>query len=480
MKLGRRIDEGPYLLPNPAYPDNVHGDINQRNDMPSYEQINGALDPYPVDQTKDGSNTVPRRKTLNVFKTKKLMISSDLKLSEHLLQALREVINTGGGEVVTDLSAATTLICQYRESHDFAKAYEQRLEIGNLSWLYYLMTYNKWTSPLRRLLHYPIPRHGIRGFDATQISISVYTGEARIYLENLAIAAGASFTKALKEDNTHLITAHMESEKCRAAPEWNINVVNHLWLEESYAAGAMQPLTNRRYTTFPPCTHLGQVIGQTQIDKDALDKKFLALPLASDASMDVDGVKGDVDEAKSDEEPAPANVRKSSKKSALKSRKESLATPVAARVAEGKENETPGTSGSRGAKERALSSLKDAAKDIEQYQKESKRVGGVVHARPRPNSSDGEKERSKKRATPEAEEDDDDELHEDLDRGRKAKKAKTSGARLPPIDHRLMVTKYDKWLDKPDSEPKDRVGHAMIHSLWSTATDYDDRTSSEI
>lgn len=454
MKLGRRIDEEPYLLPNPAYVNGTISDINNLH-LPSYNQIDGALNPHPVAEDEDGSEAVPRRKKLNVFKKKKVMISSDLRLSEHLLQALGNVISSGGGAVVTDLDEATTLICQYRESDDFAKAYAEKLEIGNLSWLYYLMTSNKWTSPLRRLLHYPLPRHGIPGFDRTQISISVYTGEARIYLENLAIAAGATFTKALKEDNTHLITAHMESEKCRAAPEWNINVVNHLWLEESYAAGAMRPLTSQRYTTFPPHTHLGQVIGQTQIDKDALDRQFL--PVHDDIVVNGPCLDGDDDDdAAADAESTPGFSRRISSKPALKSRKEATATPTTGRVAEGKENETPGTSGSRGAKQRALSSLKDAAKDIEQYQKESKRVGGVVHARPRPESRDGEKEPSRKRATPDAEEDDD-EQDGDIDHGRKSKKTRTASGKLPPIQHRLMVTKYDKWMEKPDTEPKDRV-----------------------
>ena len=83
-----------------------------------------------------------------------------------------------------------------------------------------------------------------------RISISNYTGDSRVYLENLIRYSGAEFTKTMKQDNTHLITAHMQSEKCDAAQEWNINIVNHIWLEESYAKCVAQSLTNPRYTHF--------------------------------------------------------------------------------------------------------------------------------------------------------------------------------------------------------------------------------------
>lgn len=39
------------------------------------------------------------------------------------------------------------------------------------------------------------------------ITVSNYGGEARLYLENLIEAAGARFTKSMKAENTHLITA---------------------------------------------------------------------------------------------------------------------------------------------------------------------------------------------------------------------------------------------------------------------------------
>jgi hypothetical protein len=41
------------------------------------------------------------------------------------------------------------------------------------------------------------------------ITVSNYGGDARLYLENLIEATGAKFTKSMKAENTHLITARL-------------------------------------------------------------------------------------------------------------------------------------------------------------------------------------------------------------------------------------------------------------------------------
>jgi len=124
------------------------------------------------------------------------------------------------------------------------------------------------TAPL------PTPSNGIPSFKEYKISLSNYSGEARIYLENLVKACGAQFTKTMKQDNTHLITAHKGSDKCDAAHEWGTHILNHLWLEESYAQCKEQSITNPKYTHFPPRTNLGEVVGQTQIDRAAVGHFF--------------------------------------------------------------------------------------------------------------------------------------------------------------------------------------------------------------
>lgn len=432
----------------------------------------------------------PPRK-LDVFKGKKIMFSADLEMGQHLHDTIEEMVRHGGGEITDDIDHADTYICNWREGQDYIKASQQGKDVGNMTWLYYLLTHNIWTSPMRRLLHYPMPKGGIPGFKDFKISLSNYTGDARVYLENLVRATSADFTKTMKSDNTHLITAHLVSEKCDAAKDWGINLVNHLWLEESYAKCKLQPLTNPRYTHFPPRTNLSEVIGQTQLDRDAVERLYfppgsLQPGRSSDAAPKTNGaVSSGTAVPASSEVSAPAATAAAGAEThgdaadrptplasrAKRARGDSnVQTPAALRKLEGKENETPSTTGSRSAKDRALSKLHDAAADVRLYEKERKRVGGVVYGGRRnsgspaadDNGSTKEDAASRKRereAEQEEEDDGEDSVAEQAPR--KAKKAR--GAKhAPPVQYHLMLSGDDRWVDKSTKESADRVSTSHL------------------
>jgi hypothetical protein len=277
FRLGKRISETPYLLPNP--------EILLKQDRPPAQRISadvvGATRPHPVDQLPSPTPSGDGSRYLDVFNDKNVMLSNDLGLSQDLLRTLNNLIVSGGGAVVEDVEEADIFVCRYREGQDYVYASQHNIDVGNLAWLYHLITNNRWTSPMRRLLHYPVPRQGIPGFENFIISVSNYSGEARAYLESLVKACGAEFTKTMHQNNTHLITAHLKSEKCEAAKDWNIEVINHLWIEESYARYQKQSLSIKRYSHFPERINLGEVIGQTQLDRNVLEKNFFPKPKQS-------------------------------------------------------------------------------------------------------------------------------------------------------------------------------------------------------
>ena len=412
----------------------------------------------------------PAREDLSVFQDRKIMLSTDLDVQDHLRRTIEHLVRRGGGVVVDSIYQAEVLICQYREGEDYISASLDGKVVGNLPWLYHLITHNSWTSPLRRLLHYPIVRGGLPGFKKFRISLSNYNGEARIYLENLAKAAGCEFTKTMKMDNTHLITAHTFSEKCEAAKEWNINMCNHLWLEESYAKWQIQSLTNPRYTHFPPRTNLTEVVGQTPIDRDALERNFfprsvgpvdLPRPMQQ---VDRNVAKGTISNSSAiqprtssddgnhlsepirSDGPTPRPLRQTRRTNDGSA----VRTPANPRLGpDDKENETPSTSGSRGAKARAAARLHEMAPDIALYEKELKRVGGVIHGGRR--KSDAKPlETSRKRSN--SPENDVDDLSSNegrpVKRGRKLKNP-------PPL--RLLVTGHREWAENTKVEMEAKV-----------------------
>ncbi len=225
-------------------------------------------------QTLPGGGSESPRGALTVFRGKSVMLSEDLSIGKRFRNIVANLITQGDGLVVDDVDDCDMFICQYREGPQYVRAAQCGKDVGNLAWLFYLITHDEWCSPLRRLLHYPVPKDGIPGFKDMRITLSNYGGEARMYLENLITAAGATFTKTMKTDNTHLVTARGNSEKCEAAKDWNISMVNHLWVEESYAKCEAQSLANPKYITFPPRTNLAEVIGQTFFDEGRLRSTY--------------------------------------------------------------------------------------------------------------------------------------------------------------------------------------------------------------
>lgn len=409
-----------------------------------------------------------------------------MELSDHLKGVIEGLIKAGGGKVVKNVDDADIYVCHYRDGDDYVKASQSKKDVGNLSWLYYLISHNAWTDPMRRLLHYPRPKNGIPEFADFKISISSYTGEARVYLENLVKATGATFTKTFRQDNTHLIAAHTNSEKCEAAKEWNVHIVNHLWIEESYARCKEQTLTDSRYTFFPAATNLGEVLGQTEIDRAAVEKFFFKpQPKGRKARETAQAPKRPaVTESSASlvrvpSEPVPKSSPLAPPKS-KRARTGPTTTPVANRHSDEKENETPGTTGSRGAKDRAISKIHDAAPDMALFEKEMKRKGGVIHGGKRdkdtdtagkPKKSAGRESTGSKRSFTELEEDGEttvDEIEEETaTKGRKGKKAK-----LTPIKYRMLLSKDERWLNNAQKESTDKVCfYNLINNTHLTNTE---------
>lgn len=458
MRIGKRLDEDPYMLPDPEIlRKKPHDPIIETKKL----DMEGATSARPTEPPRVDT------RELDIFKSKKIMLNSDLKIGSHLTGTLEDLIARGGGSTTGSIHKADILICQYRESAEYRTASRAGKEVGNLTWLYYLLTHNTWTNPMRRLLHYPISQYGLPGFNKFRISLSNYNGEARVYLENLAIAAGGAFTKTMKEDNTHLITAHQYSEKCDAAREWNINMVNHLWLEDSYAKWQIQALSNPRYTHFPPRTNLSGIVGQTQIDKHAVERHFFPQgsteecdntemgPLNARRLEQLDqqnsGLPGSSLLPTSSPNQIPYRTHSENdtpRASKLhKAADAALRTPAASRlVTNGKEAETPSTTSSRGAKDRAAAKLHDQAADIALYEKERKRVGGVIFGGRRKTSEDAVSNGSKKRSSPKDEGSFTDEDTRDPKRAKKSK---------PPPAMRMLLTGYSGWNNnKKETEDK--------------------------
>ncbi|KAG6010696.1 hypothetical protein E4U21_005195 [Claviceps maximensis] len=474
FKLGKRIDESPYLLPDPEILKKSSTDdvlIPENSNLVGATSVNPDFLPLPA-------NSKSARSSATVFQDKRVMLSADLGITLRLVRTLEGIITNGGGKVVDDVDGCDMFICQFRDGPQYVHAAQSCKEVGSLSWLYSLIVNNQWQNPLHRLLHYPIPRDGVPGFKDLRITVSNYGGEARIYLENLIKASGAEYTKTMKADNTHLITARNSSEKCKAAPEWGVMVINHLWIEESYAKCEMQPINTPKYNHFPPRTNLGEIIGQTFLNESSLrdlhypggeetmssgaKKKRKILEAAEDNAYHKGPAEGLVigrdessrdgpDDDDDEVEEAPSSGR--AKKLAV------VKTPVRSRQAlVGKENETPSvmSTGSRSAKARARDLLQHIAPDIALYEKEKKRHSktGAPWGGKRAAALTEKENPSKARTSSKHKLDDEDEDDEDdASKKRSAKKPRPS---LPEVQMRVVITGFSRWVGNSIIEDHDR------------------------
>jgi hypothetical protein len=462
--LGRRIDENPYRLPDPEILRHSHANPPKATENGF---LSGAFDPDPSRAPSSSPAHSPRG-PLQVFSQKKVMFSYDLGIGSHLKGVLKGLIEESKGHLTDDARKANMFICKHREGSEYRLASQTGKDVGNLAWLYYLITNNSWTSPTRRLLHYPIARSGLPGFHGLRISLSNYSGEGRLYLENLIIATGAECTKTLKQDNTHLITAHIMSEKCAAAMDWGVHIVNHLWLEESYSKWKMQSITNSRYTHFPRRTNLGEVVGQTKIDRNALEHYFFH---AEDIEMeDAEEISKPMQQKDSKMAPIPTSSQPNSPRTPHVRQKQSrssglnamtpknlpgiertaepgkLGTPAAGRIiSDGKENRTPATTSSRKSKNAAAARLHDIVSDIALYEKEKKRVGGVVYGGRRKNDPDRVASDRKRSIT--------DDPDSDATEGGEPKRLRTGST----TSLHLLISGYKKWVSHPKVEDADKV-----------------------
>lgn len=478
FKLGKRIDEGPYLLPDPEY---LRANPEDAIKIPSSQHLEGATSAQPDYLPSPSADFAGARPTLTVFDGVKVMLSADLSIRDRLIEIIRGLIKSGGGEMVDDVEACDWFICQYRDGPQYIHASQSGKTVGNLSWLYYVITHNDWTSPLKRLLHYPVPRDGIPGFKGLKITVSNYGGEARIYLENLINATGATYTKTMKCENTHLITARKSGEKSEAAKDWSIKMINHLWIEESYAKCELQRETEDKYTHFPACTHLGEIIGETFFDEKNLrtlyfpggpgkltpltKRKRKILDKADENSYSEGPAEGvtvgrqrhkdfnvmtdtDAEYAQKTTEafgvPAPAKRRATTQ----------FTTPAKGRhVRTGKENETPSTvsSASRSAKDKALNRLSVLAPDIALYEKEKKRGlkdGHGLWGGKRAADFIDRENLNRSGSSPAASEEKDGKADK-----RPAKKARPT---LPDVNMRVVLTGFQRWVNDKHREDADR------------------------
>lgn len=190
----------------------------------------------------------------------------DFKLSDNLKisNAVRSHFNTlGNGKQNQESIYLTRYI-----NTDLDVACEQR----TFDYFFSLLFHKSDTLPFDSLLYHPVNTKPVAGMSETLIATTNYTGDSRIYIEELVLRMGGKFSKTMKSANTHLVASKSVGKKFEFANTWNVKIVNHMWVEDSFVNWELMDVVN--YKRLPRDTKGVRFIGDVQFSGFSYERKI--------------------------------------------------------------------------------------------------------------------------------------------------------------------------------------------------------------
>ncbi|TKY89526.1 hypothetical protein EX895_001311 [Sporisorium graminicola] len=231
------------------------------------------------DVTDKSENSAGREKS--VFRGRSVLLARDVcRASEQQLRSLEHFIRLSGGTLrraPKDLNGIAQavrnsdfVVCRYREVQEFREAIRQSKQVGNLTWLIWVVSNDVLSDPREEPLHFPVPRQGIDEFKNASITISGYRGTTRQYLTKMIKLMGASFSGALSARTSICVAANLDSEKTQKAKEWRVPIVNHKYIVDSFLAWAPVERAKLKYIDFPEGIDYNVDVGDTRVTDESL------------------------------------------------------------------------------------------------------------------------------------------------------------------------------------------------------------------
>ncbi|TID20370.1 hypothetical protein CANINC_003615 [Pichia inconspicua] len=118
------------------------------------------------------------------------------------------------------------------------------IPVRTFDYMFTLLLYKAERLNFDSLLFYPVREIPVLGMHRLVVATTNYTGDSRLYIEELLQRMGGFFTKTLKPSNTHLVASKCIGKKVSYAKKWNVNIVNHCWVEDCFVNWKILPDTN--------------------------------------------------------------------------------------------------------------------------------------------------------------------------------------------------------------------------------------------
>ncbi|ORX54523.1 hypothetical protein DM01DRAFT_1383256 [Hesseltinella vesiculosa] len=205
---------------------------------------------------------------------KRIYFDSSLGIPREFQAVLREKLEQAGATTTTAYSTDLVDIAIFKKRG--SKIYQQASRDGKLvaspSYIINTLYRKRLTSPLLTFWDYPLPNGRIPGMEYKSATISGYEDEARAMLYKLCTIVGLQCSTSLENNTTLVICSTRNSKKYHVARLRNCDIVNHLWLEESFQNWECKSMTDDRYTYFPKDGILQSLVGRTPLLADEVSR----------------------------------------------------------------------------------------------------------------------------------------------------------------------------------------------------------------
>ncbi|AGO11635.1 AaceriADL145Cp [[Ashbya] aceris (nom. inval.)] len=213
--------------------------------------------------------------TSSVFLEHTFYLSMELPLKTSCYKFLIQLIGAMGGQIVRyvdvediSLNRADCFI-DLNLSKDCAYARKKGLHCGNLSWLFYMLSMQRFVAPTTKLILSPrYPK--LFSEKELVLAFTNYLGQQRYYIQRLVELLGGSSTTELSRKNTHLLSLFPHGRKHETALKWDsCIVVNHLWLEKCYKLRKKLDPSLPEFRRIPVPGGISNTIGQMALETTA-------------------------------------------------------------------------------------------------------------------------------------------------------------------------------------------------------------------
>ncbi|KAJ3055924.1 hypothetical protein HK097_008733 [Rhizophlyctis rosea] len=255
FRLGRKCREHMYSFPDPKILS-----LNP-NDLISSKLTAGSLR-----RSSPNFEADPQFLRQHVF-----FLGDDLPISPSDKQLAVKQLESCGAKVAKRLSKdVTCAVLGKRAGTTYYQAETKNIVVGSIRWLRDILKSRDFTSPKLHALHYPAPANPAPGMETLVIALTNYVSPAREDIEEMVLQLGAKFSRSMSQENTHLICCLPVGEKYARATQWNLHIVNHLWIEECYIRWSRQSEAKPHYVHFPP--GLGDIVGDVSLPWEEVNK----------------------------------------------------------------------------------------------------------------------------------------------------------------------------------------------------------------